>query len=52
MFWYLISHSHEDLNFDSKTVASLHEGKMKCIEGVESFTSYFLYSFEIQVINI
>lgn len=49
MIWYLIAYSHNDLTYDSKTGAPLHDGKMTCIRGVQTLTAFFLYSFEIQV---
>ncbi|XP_031619158.1 ATP-sensitive inward rectifier potassium channel 8-like [Contarinia nasturtii] len=48
VFWYIISYAHNDLNFDSQSGVSLHEGDMPCLRGLTSLTDYFLYSFEIQ----
>lgn len=49
LLWYLISYSHNDLAIDTETGASLHEGEMTCVEGAETFTGFFLLSFELQV---
>lgn len=45
--WYLICYSHGDLNIDP-TGMRLMEGVMPCVEGVTTFTGFFLMSFEVQ----
>lgn len=49
ILWYLISYSHNDFVIDTETGASLHEGEMTCVEGADTFTGFFLLSFELQV---
>lgn len=51
LLWCLISYAHNDFVIDSETGAILHDGKMTCVEGAYTWTGYFLYSFEMQVIN-
>lgn len=46
--WYLISHSHGDMNFDPKNGARLNEGRAPCVEGTTTFAGFLLLSVETQ----